>query len=1196
MVVGKNAKTFDPTDKAGRNFTGIDGMTRFEIDDSAAKLSDKFISMVKAIQKSGRGGGEPVRLGDVIDHSPLFDAYPDMADIKVSVFHEAPANGRIRYGGYTPSTDALKLNVHPRTASELRATILHEIQHAIQEREGFTGGLTKQQQRALGRGQPAGEKYYRSADEIESRLVESRRNMSQSERDATSFYDSLPSDKPIGTTIIGNKEYGTLTPVHSSTRISEEMKAAGKKPKPNKNIIPEPFENNLPDGMKPNAPVRAAQPVPRKPRGTVTPEQKSISEWAKRVYSQTDLHKDMKRRLAAALGKGEDAELELSELFSGTKVSAKDKAAITERYNKLESLSKEFNKLMQGNRKLFKDDTPESIRQGISQLDEATSRKANTLIDAYGRAERDLNGYIRKVQGQRSLAHRGVNALQNITGARNASLLSSVGGIERNITQELGANILDAVMHPVKYVRGMPQLVPEVMRSYKRAFREYKVKPKTLSEVLPYTIGNTYRVLMSPVTGQANYRKSIMRETLAESLLRAEGLNPTRAEIKKFAGSMGADSEVVANNLAGIMNGMTSHTNGLKVMQNYQDFIHTGSAKAKEAFMQNAERSSNLAAKLSRVGAESDNPKVRAAASLMNIVMPFVTTASNMAKTAATYNLNPMARSIPDEVMKAVRSNPANALALLKANAVKGGVLAGVYGLYAAGVVQYNNGDEVDKPKGISIDLGNGQYFPVRGTPIEVPIAAVVTAAMLADDVADGKTKHWSYYGGILGNSLPYIDSTSNIAAATVSALDSAFSGNADQGTGDNGYAAKSYAVNMAKSFVPYSNNGVQAGINGWQGKSTNAKSTYDKDTGKWFANSVRQAYDPAFRDSLKDSRDASGRVRTVDQQGGFRIQKGINDELTKVHNNTIDNLVKYGRENGLGRNTQDIFNTYDKGKNNNFKGIQDAITFLDVEAGADGKKSPKSEDKLKDNEKLADLAAQIRDGFYGDTGDNLLMLGDEQLYSDVSVPNKNGTKNSRLPISMQSIKNAIAATDLPEEQRNRMYEISQANQALYDRRKAGEISYDEEQAMKAQNEQEYVSILSNSENYKKLGDLMNKLDEEGFFGVGGLGSTKSGQTYLWNSLNTLLGSKGATPAAQWDSGKGFTPYGGGGRGGGRGSGFGATVKPGDYKNAGIKWAPVGKRQMAAVKTGKYTPLDIKVKLGNAVKKNRTQNYSDRSF
>lgn len=957
-----------------------------------------------------------------------------------------------------------------------------------------------------------------------------------------------------------------------------------------------PTTKNLPTVMQPKSKGEVTPFKPQsKGKGDVTPvkPKKTTSEWAKRVYSQTDLHKDMKRRLAAALGKEKDAELPIDELLSGTKVSDKDKVAITERYNTLEELSKEFNKLMQGNRKLFEADTPEAIRQGISQLDEVASRRANKLIDAYGRAERDLNGYIRKVQGRRSLAHRGVNALQNVTGARNASLLSSVGGIERNTTQELGANILDAVMHPVKYVKGVPQLVPEVVRAYKRAFREFSVKPKTLSESLPYAIGNMYRVLMAPVTGQANFRKGIMRETLAESLLRAEGLDPSRAEIKKFAGSMGADSEVVANNLAGIMNGMTSHTNGLKVMQDYQKFIHTGSAEAKDAFMRNAERSSNLAAKLSRVGAESDDPKVRAAASLMNIVMPFVTTASNMAKTAVTYNFNPMARSVPDEVLKAVRSNPANTLSLLKANAVKGGVLASVYGLYAAGVVQYNNGDEVDKPKGISIDLGNGEFFPVRGTPIEVPIAAVVTAAMLSDDIADNKVKDWRYYAGILGNSLPYVDSTNNIAAATISGLDAAFNSNADQGTGDKGYAAKSYGINMASSFVPYSNNGINAGVNAWQGKSTNAKSVYDKDTSKWFGNKMVNSYGDVLpfvpsKNTLKDSRDAAGRVRTVDQQGGFRIQKGINDELTKTHNDTIDTLVKYGRENGLGKSTQEMFNTYDTGKNNNFKSIQDTITFLDSNGNPDPAK------KLENNEKLADLATQIRDGFYGESGMELLTLDGKELKSDASAPlSKSGNKNTKLPISMQSIKNAIAATDLPKDQ-NEMLNVTLAAQSseLWDRFKNQKsISYEQYASEKAKIEQQQAEILSNSKNYQKMTALMNKLDEQGFFKAGGLGSTKAGQTYLWNSLNALLGSKGATPAATYpDGNKSFTPW--GNRGTGRTSKSGGNLEGGK----GVQFSPVTARQLAKVESAKFTPFKVKVKLGNEIKRDRSQNYSDRSF
>jgi hypothetical protein len=277
------------------------------------------------------------------------------------------------------------------------------------------------------------------------------------------------------------------------------------------------------------------------------------------------------------------------------------------------------------------------------------------------------------------------------------------------------------------------------------------------------------------------------------------------------------------------------------------------------------------------------------------------------------------------------------------------------------------------------------------------------------------------------------------------------------------------------------------------------------------------------------------------------------------------------------------MFNTYDTGKNNNFKSVQDSITFLDVEDGG----TPDNAKKLEQNDKLGELAAQIRDGFWGDTGTELLTLNGQNLYSDVSVPNADGTKNSRLPLNMQSIKNAIAATDLPKEQRDRMYEISQANQALYAEVESGAMTYAQYKQVKAASEQEYVDILSNSESYKKLGALMDALDEQGFFEAGGIGSTKSGQTYLWNSLNALLGSKGATPAAQYPKSSGFGSGGGGMR---------ATNKPGDRNNKGIQWTPVGKREMAMAKTGKYTPVEIKVKLGNAIKKNRTQNYSDRSF
>lgn len=941
-----------------------------------------------------------------------------------------------------------------------------------------------------------------------------------------------------------------------------------------------PDPGNLPPGMGGGD---APDAVPGKPKKEVTPEQQQTNDFAKRVFSNTDLHKDMKNRLAKALGLEKEGESTIDSILADSNLSEKDKKVIKEKFDKLDKAANDYNAIMKSQRKGF-------VQDGINGLDEVSAKQANKLIDTYGRIERDLNGHIRKIQGKKSVGNRVANVAENLTGARNANLLTSVGGVERNLTQELGANIIDGLMHPVKYVKNAPRMATETLRAAKRAAREFTVAPKTVSEALPWAIGNTYRTIMSPVTGIANVRKGIARDTLAESLLRAEGYNPSRSEIKKFAGSMGADSEVVANNLMGILNGMTSHTKGIEVMKAYQEFIHTGSAAAKERFLANTEHASNIAAKLTQVASKADaKPGQRIAIALTNVVMPFVNTATNLAKTSGTYWANPMARAVNDEVLAAVRKNPENLLMTLKAASVKGGVMAGVYGLYAAGVISYNNGDEVDKPKGISIDMGDGKYFPVRGTPIELPIAGIVLAGEIANDVADGNVRPFNYYGEIVGGSLPYIDSTNNIIAATASGVNSYLNGNGTNDTGDNGYALKSYGVNMAKSFVPLSNNGVIPAANGWQGKSTNAKSTYSKDLPTWFGQSIRSAYDPAFRDNLPDSRDAAGRVRTVDQQGGFTINKKINDKNTAEYNDTIDSMVEYARKAGIGDGTDKMFNTFDTGKNNNFKSIQDTINFLDA-PDVNGKKMPDNSKKLEKNAKLAGLSQQIYNGFFGDSGSELLSLDGKNLYSDVSVPGKYGGKNTRLPISMESIKNAIAQTDLPEDQRNTLYEIGQQKDGLYERRKAGEITYDQEQAMRAEIGKQEQDILQGSKSYQKLMGLMTELDNNGFFSEGGMGSTRSGQTYLWNSLNSLLGSKGATPATNYPD----TSKSGYGNGGGKGKR--ASEKPGDRGDLGVKWTPVKARAMDNVSLRKYTPVKVSVKLGNEVRRNKTQNYSDRSF
>lgn len=120
--------------KATGWFQGVDGKWRFEIDDSQARL-------MRSTGDMQEGKSQP--LGDVYAHEDFYSAYPDTADTRFAVtqsYH--PSEGamvRLQDGrsaivaGYDPTR---------RTKSDLGAlsSIPHELQHVVQEREGFAVG------------------------------------------------------------------------------------------------------------------------------------------------------------------------------------------------------------------------------------------------------------------------------------------------------------------------------------------------------------------------------------------------------------------------------------------------------------------------------------------------------------------------------------------------------------------------------------------------------------------------------------------------------------------------------------------------------------------------------------------------------------------------------------------------------------------------------------------------------------------------------------------------------------------------------------------------------------------------------------------------------------------------------------------------------------------------------------------------
>jgi hypothetical protein len=101
-------------------FKGADGQLRFEINDQAASVINP----------------DATTLGGLLDHPELFRLYPNMENQPVSV--EQLREGSL--GSYNPRTMQIKLQQD--TPENLKSPLLHEVQHALQDIEGFSSGST----------------------------------------------------------------------------------------------------------------------------------------------------------------------------------------------------------------------------------------------------------------------------------------------------------------------------------------------------------------------------------------------------------------------------------------------------------------------------------------------------------------------------------------------------------------------------------------------------------------------------------------------------------------------------------------------------------------------------------------------------------------------------------------------------------------------------------------------------------------------------------------------------------------------------------------------------------------------------------------------------------------------------------------------------------------------------------------------
>lgn len=188
-------------------FRGYDGKWRFEISDrdmefniggfftnpdvirykelekklitDPENMTDAEESELRSLSNALKGVKKsPKNLGDYIKHDKLFEAYPQLKDIRLRF--DYLSNGE--RGAYDGNKNEIVLNYGLREdKAKLEDTLIHEIQHAVQSIEGFATGSSpeywKNQRRDIidTIGLTPLEQYQNTAGEIEARDVTSRR-------------------------------------------------------------------------------------------------------------------------------------------------------------------------------------------------------------------------------------------------------------------------------------------------------------------------------------------------------------------------------------------------------------------------------------------------------------------------------------------------------------------------------------------------------------------------------------------------------------------------------------------------------------------------------------------------------------------------------------------------------------------------------------------------------------------------------------------------------------------------------------------------------------------------------------------------------------------------------------------------------------------------------------------------------------
>ena len=208
LVIGAKGAGF----KNLPQFEGMDKKVKAEISDLVARIKPKTLQLMEV-------NGGTARLGHLFEHAGLYKNYPELKNLRVDFNIEGANPGKL--GSFNPETFNISIDSRQKP-EQMRSTLLHEIQHVVQEIEGFSKGgsptnfgnvfdsinkrlfeLSKQDlnnnptlraeyDNLLAKKQNTPfETYQRIYGEIEAAAVQARSNMTSQQRKLESFEETV---------------------------------------------------------------------------------------------------------------------------------------------------------------------------------------------------------------------------------------------------------------------------------------------------------------------------------------------------------------------------------------------------------------------------------------------------------------------------------------------------------------------------------------------------------------------------------------------------------------------------------------------------------------------------------------------------------------------------------------------------------------------------------------------------------------------------------------------------------------------------------------------------------------------------------------------------------------------------------------------------------------------------------------------